>query len=129
MRLIYKIWLDNTGMAFGEGAYKLLKGVEATGSLLQAATSLRMAYTQARHIIAHCERNLGFALISRKTGGVSGGGSHLTREAIELKKKYEEVRSQVADALSETYTRHFNEPVDVSFYEVAPRKRRKKTAT
>jgi molybdate transport system regulatory protein len=127
MRLIYKIWLDNTGMAFGEGAYLLLKGVERTGSLLQAATSLGMAYTQARRIIASCERHLGFPLISRKTGGVSGGGSDLTPEAIGIMSKYEKVRAQVEDALGETYKRHFNEQADVSFLKIAHRKRTKKS--
>jgi molybdate transport system regulatory protein len=126
MRLIYKIWLDNTGMAFGEGAYLLLKGIERTGSLLQAATSLEMAYTQARRIIASCERHLGFPLISRKTGGVSGGGSHLTPEAVGIMNKYEKVRALVEDALGETYRRHFNERVDVSFRRTVHHKRVKK---
>jgi molybdate transport system regulatory protein len=128
MRLIYKIWLDHTGMAFGEGAYRLLKGVEATGSLLQAAMSMRMAYTQARRIIGHCEHNLGFTLISRKTGGVSGGGSHLTPEAVEIIKKYEEVRTQVEDALEESYTRYFDTPIDVKIHEPVLRTRKKRPA-
>ncbi len=117
------MWLDNDGRAFGEGPYRLLKGVEETGSLWRAAAAMGMAYSKARRIISCCERNLGFTLITRKAGGVSGGGSKLTPEAIEIMGKYETIRAQLEAALGATYARHFGEPAEVQFHEVAVRKR------
>jgi len=126
MKVIFKMWLDSGGRAFGEGPYRLLKGVEETGSLWKAAAALEMAYSKARRIIACCERNLGFVLITRKAGGVSGGGSKVTPEAIELMGKYERVRAQIEDALRKTYAKHFGEPAEVQFYETVVRKRGRK---
>ena len=47
MKLAYKVWLDNEGKAFGEGPYRLLKLVEKTGSLHQAAMEMKMSYRKA----------------------------------------------------------------------------------
>ena len=123
MKVVYKIWLDNNGTAFGEGPYRLLKGVEKTGSLWKAAAALDMAYSKARRIISCCERSLGFALTTRQAGGVSGGGSKVTPEAAELMKKYEALRADVADVLGETYRKHFGESVPVQFCAVTIHKR------
>ena len=37
MKVGYKIWLENNGKAFGSGPCELLKGVQETSSLNQAA--------------------------------------------------------------------------------------------
>lgn len=126
VRVIFKIWLDKGGIAFGEGPYRLLRGVETTGSLWQAAAALQMAYAKARHLISCCERSLGFALTTRKIGGASGGGSRVMPEAVKLMREYEEVREEIKDALAKAYKRHFGEPAEVRVDEVKPRKRRKK---
>jgi molybdate transport system regulatory protein len=129
MKVIYKVWVANSGeIAFGEGPYRLLKGVEATGSLMKAATAMGMAYSKARRLIMCCERNLGFVLTSRKIGGVSGGGSQLTAQAAELLRKYEAFVAEAEEAIGETYQKTFGEPAQVQFYSPAPRKRRRKPA-
>jgi molybdate transport system regulatory protein len=53
------------------------------------------------------EKRLGFSLLERKVGGVSGGGSHLTPEAREFMKRYEAFRREVEGALQSIYTKHF----------------------
>jgi molybdate transport system regulatory protein len=130
MKLTYKIWLDNNGgSAFGEGPYRLLKGVELTGSLWEAAAGLGMAYSKARRLIQGCERSLGFALTLRKKGGVSGGSSEVTTEAIELMRMYESLRPEIEDAIAETYKKHFGHSVLVELYAMITQKRgRKKQA-
>jgi molybdate transport system regulatory protein len=128
MKVVYKIWLDNSGRAFGEGPYRLLKGVEETGSLMKAATSMEMAYSKARRLISCCESSLGFALTTRKAGGVSGGGSNVTNEAARLMRKYEGLRSQAEDAIGETYRKHFGDPVEIQFYRMVTKKRGGKLA-
>jgi len=127
MKLIYKIWLNNDGdKAFGEGPYKLLKGVQATGSLREAASGLGMAYSKARRIIANSERNLGFALTRKKIGGVSGGGSEVTDEGVQIMAAYERLRSEIENAIGKVYKKHFGQSVEVQFYKTVARKRGEK---
>jgi molybdate transport system regulatory protein len=102
MKLTYWIWLEQGGArAFGEGPYLLLKGVESTGSLAEAAAGAGMAYSKARRIMEGCERSLGFALTRRKRGGPAGGGSEVTAQAAELMRIWETVRAEAGDALGE----------------------------
>ena len=124
-KLIYKIWLqNNTGRTFGEGPYLLLKGVESTGSLKEAAAGTGMAYSKARRIIACCERSLGFALTVRKKGGTSGGGSSkVTAEGAELMRVYEALRREIEEAIGKTYEKHFGQAVPVQFHKMITQKR------
>lgn len=124
MKLVYKIWLDKDGdKAFGEGPYKLLKGVQATGSLREAAMELGMAYSKARRIIAKGEKNLGFPLTRKRIGGVSGGGSEVTDEGIRIMAVYESLRSEIEEALGNVYKKHFGQSIEVEFYKMIVRKR------
>jgi len=108
MKVIYKLWLENNGgRAFGEGPYLLLKGVETTGSLRQAAAAMEMAYSEARRLISYCERSLGLALVRRKIGGGSGGGAEVTNDAAKLMRKHEALRMDIEGAIGEAYRKHF----------------------
>ena len=107
MRVLYRVWLDNNGKAFGEGPYRLLKGVERLGSLHQAAMEMKMSYRKAWLTVNACEERLGFALIDRKTGGASGGGSHLTVKGKNFVKRYEEFRRETNKAIERIYRKHF----------------------
>lgn len=103
----YKVWFENDGKAFGEGPYKLLKGIEKTGSLHKAAIEMDMSYRKAWMIINACESRLGFSLLERKVGGVSGGGSDITIAGRAFIKQYEQFRNDVKTAIEETYHRYF----------------------
>lgn len=130
MRLTYKIWLENMdSRAFGEGPYRLLKGVELTGSLWEAAVAMGMAYSKARRVIAGCERSLGFPLTRRQTGGATGGGSEVTRDAFALMRTYESLRSNIEEAIGELYRKHFGHSVQVQLFVTEPRKRREREAS
>ncbi len=78
VKIGYKVWLDNNGKAFGDGPYALLRRVEKMGSLHQAAKQMGMSYSKAWRLIRTLEERLGFALLERKVGGPSGGGSQVT---------------------------------------------------
>jgi molybdate transport system regulatory protein len=107
MRVAFKIWLDNDGKAFGEGPYRLLKGIEKTGSLRQAAAEQRMSYRKAWIVIKHVEERLGLPLLERKVGGVSGGGSVLTPSGKSFMRVYERFRTEADKALERIYHKHF----------------------
>ncbi len=107
MRVVYRVWLDNDGKVFGEGPYRLLKGVEKLGSLHRAAIEMKMSYRKAWLTLKTCEERLGFALLDRQTGGTSGGGSHLTARAKDFITRYEHFRKDVREGLEKSYRKHF----------------------
>ena len=107
MKVGYKVWIDNDGKAFGEGPYQVLKSVEETGSLHQAAMQLNMSYRKAWLMIQEMEKRLGFPLLERKVGGMSGGGSHITPEGKKFMKSYEGFRQDVKNVIEDTFKKHF----------------------
>ena len=111
MKIAYKIWLDNNGKAFGDGPYELLKRVEKTKSLHQAAHQMGMAYSKAWGLIQTLEDRLGFALLERRVGGKSGGGSQVTPKAKKLMNHYERFRKDVKIALEKIYQKYFGSPL------------------
>ncbi len=107
MRVAYKIWLDNDGKAFGEGPYRLLRGIEKSGSLRQAAIEQGISYRKAWCVLRDVEKKLGFNLLDRKTGGLSGGGSVITSSGKSLMQRYERFREEANKALEQIYHKHF----------------------
>ncbi len=107
MKVASKIWIDEDGKAFGDGPYELLKGVEKTDSLHQAANQMGMSYSKAWGLIRVLERRLGYPLLERKVGGLSGGGSRLTPKAKELMATYERFRKEVEICIEKIFQKHF----------------------
>ena len=107
MRLLYKIWLDYRGRAFGDGPARLLDGVQEQGSLRKAAQELGMSYNKAWRILHAAEQRLGFPLLDRSVGGSLGGGSHLTPEARDLVRRYRAVSIEAEAALEAVFQKHF----------------------
>jgi molybdate transport system regulatory protein len=109
LKIAYKVWLDNDGKAFGEGPYKILKQIEKTGSLHQAAIDLKISYRKAWVMIRIVEDKLGFDFLERKVGGIAGGGSQLTPAGKAFLKKYKEFRKDIEKILKKTYQKHFGQ--------------------
>ena len=111
MRAVTRItFLDENGEKFfGEGPARLLRGVEATGSLRASAMSMGMAYTKALKLIRNAEKALAFPLIRRSAGGKDGGGSCLTEEGKEWLQRYEDYRDACKEASSRLYLEFFPE--------------------
>jgi molybdate transport system regulatory protein len=107
MKISYKIWLDHHGKAFGDGPCELLKWVEKDNSLHRAAGRMGMAYSKAWRLIQTLEQRLGFLLLERRTGGLSGGGSRVTPKAKELMDRYGRFQKETRDALEKVYRKHF----------------------
>lgn len=109
MKVAYKVWLDQNGKAFGEGPYNLLRGIDQTGSLRKASLQMDMSYNQAWNLVRAIEGRLGFALITRRAGGVSGGGSELTPEGRRLMNAYALFRDEVRESLEQVFNKYFGE--------------------
>ncbi|MGQ9509534.1 MAG: winged helix-turn-helix domain-containing protein [Thermodesulfobacteriota bacterium] len=107
MKAGFKIWIDNQGKAFGDGPYELLRRVEKTHSLHQAALQMKMSYSKAWRLIRTMEERLGLVLLHRKVGGALGGGSQVTSEAKDLMKRYKMFRQEAEVALGKIFNDHF----------------------
>lgn len=107
MKVACKIWIDQNGKAFGDGPYKLLKGVVKTGSLHKAADHMGMAYSKAWKLIRTMEQRLGFILLDRKVGGRYGGGSSVTPKAKEFMSNYEQFHEEVDVMINKIFQKHF----------------------
>ncbi len=107
-----KIWLERDNKKiFGDGPWDLLKRIERTGSLRQAAAEIKMSYSQAWRLIRMIEKNIGFPLLRRKAGGAGGGHSELTGKATRLIKAYEQFRLEGNANLEGLYKKHLAAPL------------------
>lgn len=86
----------------------MLKGVEKTGSLRQTAAEQGISYRKAWSVLRDIEEKLGFHILERKAGGVSGGGSVLTPSGKSLMRRYEQFRAEANEALERIYRKHFS---------------------
>ena len=111
MKVITRIlFLNDDGEKFfGEGPYRLLRGVVETGSLRASAMRMGMAYTKALKLMKNAENALGFPLTMRTTGGKNGGGSRLTPEGEEWLKRYEAYTDACVQANRRLYLDFFPE--------------------
>ena len=72
------------GIEVDEDVLELLRLIRATGSVNKAALKLGIPYSTAVRRIKVLEARLGLKLVLSTRGGVNGGGSMLTREALEI---------------------------------------------
>ncbi len=98
MKVNYKIWIEDGEKFYGVGPHLLLRGVAQSGSLSDAAKSMKISYKKALAVIARAEEQLGFKLLDRKIGGASGGGSRLTAQGERWMAQFEGFKVRV-DAL------------------------------
>lgn len=85
----YRFWLETEEeWVFGQGAFKLLKGIQEKGSLSGSAKALGMSYRYAWGIIKQIEKKMGVSVLKTYTGGTSGGGSTLTQIGKDLMDTY-----------------------------------------
>lgn len=103
----YKIWLDKDGAIIGEGIFKLLASIRATGSISQASREMGMSYRAAWGKIKTAEAHWGVKLISTQVGGEMGGGAVLTPDAEEFMQKYGLLRQEVDRAVQNIFEQVF----------------------
>lgn len=79
-----------------------MEAVDKYGSIFVASDHLDMSYRYALHRISLAEKRLGYKLIKRHRGGVSGGFSELTAEGKKLLVAYRKIEKEIEKFL-ETY--------------------------
>ncbi len=94
-RPVLTVRIFGQNKCFGPGVAQLLKRVQEKHSLRAAAISMEMAYSKAWTVIKTAEKELGFELLVRTTGGKHGGGASLSERAVAILAAYEEYRTKL----------------------------------
>ena len=113
--LNYKLWLSSvTGEGIiEEDKYKLLKLIDAKGSLKAASAEIGISYRKAWGDMKKAESLLGYELIIRQRGGKSGGLSLLTEKAKKLLEAYNVLHTRMDDAVEKAYEEFKNKTKDL----------------
>ncbi|MEN6439174.1 MAG: LysR family transcriptional regulator [Syntrophobacter sp.] len=100
-----KIWIEDADeeVVFGAGRLYILEAVSRNGSIHAAAQELKMSYRAVWGKLRATEKRLGQPLLSRKTGGIQGGGSELTPFARELIDRFGRLDAVVRNAADELF--------------------------
>lgn len=99
-----KIWLEVDGRyVFGLGIGEILKAVEATGSIKEAARHVGKSYRHVWARIKAIERDLGLPLVLTRVGGGESQRSTLSEEARILVRHFDELRSRVFELVEQQF--------------------------
>lgn len=85
----------------GPGKARLLQRIAETGSLSQAARDMDLTYRQAWLMLAEMNEAFRNPLTESVTGGVRGGGMHLTPNGREVLSLYQEIQDTCEKAAGE----------------------------
>ena len=100
---------DNENIFFGPGVAELLRAIEKTGNVKDAAATMNLSYTKAWAMLRNAKKGMkADAVISRK-GGINGGSAYLTDEGKKLLEKYERFEKEDKKELEATFIRCFEE--------------------
>jgi len=102
-----KVWLEKEGnVIYGDGRQALLRAIDQTGSIRQAASKLGMSYRAAWGKIKATEERLGIELVSKKAGGTDSGTT-LTENGREFMRKYEQFKKESNETVDKIYKKYF----------------------
>jgi molybdate transport system regulatory protein len=91
----------------GIGLVWLLRGVEKTGSLNQAAKEMRMSYSKAHKLVKTLETALGWKVLACARGGNLRGGSFVTARGLKFLERYEGLDAAVRGQSEKLFKKAF----------------------
>lgn len=78
-----RLWLEGQeGTFLGYGRIVLLEQIVQSGSIAQAARSMKMSYKQAWDLVNSMNRQAGAPLVTKVCGGSRGGGAKVTERGL-----------------------------------------------
>ncbi|HXK33607.1 MAG TPA: LysR family transcriptional regulator, partial [Dehalococcoidia bacterium] len=105
-----KLWVERDGkIVLSAYRVRLLRLVEETGSLSEAAQRMGLSYRRAWGKVKEIEQNLGVPLLESSAGGAGGGGSRLSAEGRRLVEAYEAYERAAHAAMRAEFYRVFGE--------------------
>jgi molybdate transport repressor ModE-like protein len=114
LRARFKLWLSTKDVegVFGDGKWRLLKAIDAEGSLKAASESLRISYRKAWGDLKKAQDALSIALVEKQRGGNIGGQTTLTEQGKRWVKAYTRFRSDIEKAVEKAYKKYIEELVN-----------------
>ncbi len=95
LRVRYWIYLDGSKF-FGLGRAQLLRHIEESGSIANAAKAMGMSYKKAWAMVDDMNSKAKEPYVVAKKGGKSGGGTELTEAGRKMLKSYENLNDKLA---------------------------------
>lgn len=113
LRTRFKLWLSSEDAegVFGDGKWRLLKSIDAKGSLRAASLSLHISYRKAWGDLKKAQRCLNIPLVEKQRGGTLGGRTELTEHGKKWVEAYTRFRSDIEKATEKAYEKHIRELV------------------
>ncbi|MCL4459039.1 MAG: LysR family transcriptional regulator [Chloroflexi bacterium] len=103
-----KFWIEKDGeLVLSDWRVELLEAIEETGSLSRAAERVGVAYRRAWGKIKEMEGRLGVKMIVAQSGGLGGGGTHLTPEAKDYIRRYRRFRAGLKNMVDKRFEEAF----------------------
>lgn len=99
---------DDEDIFFGPGVAELLRAIERTGNVKEAAATMKLSYTKAWTMLKNTKRGIGEDAVVSKKGGIGGGYAYLTDAGKELLERYEQFEAKAHAELEETFRSCFN---------------------
>ena len=105
-----KLWIEKDGrLALSAYRVRLLRLIDETGSLAEAAVNMGLSYRRAWGKLREIESNLGIKLVASEAGGAGGGGSRLTEDGRRLIDIFERFQAATERDLAQEFARFFAE--------------------
>jgi len=103
-----KLWVEKDGkLALSVYRVRLLRLIDETGSLAEAAEGMGLSYRRAWGKLREIESNLGLKLVASEAGGAGGGGSRLTEDGRRLVEIFERFQAATERDLAQAFARFF----------------------
>ncbi|MFT6995542.1 MAG: molybdate transport system regulatory protein [Maribacter sp.] len=97
-----RIWIEaGDNVLIGEGRVKLLKAIEAEGSLVKGAKAIGMSYKRAWTLVDAVNKSATEAVVTKTIGGTKGGGTILTPYGKKLIEAFETINKNCWDFLDQ----------------------------
>ena len=107
VRAVVQVHLTAQKDFFDADAARLLEMIDQTGSIQDACMKTGISYSKGAKMIKNAEKQLGFRLLERRTGGSGGRGSRLTEAGRKLVDQYRRMLARVQKDADHAYRECF----------------------
>ncbi|CAM3354259.1 winged helix-turn-helix domain-containing protein [Zobellia roscoffensis] len=99
-----RIWIEvGNNVLVGEGRVRLLKEIEAQGSLSKAAKNIGMSYKKAWTLVDAVNKSAKEAVVTTSVGGQKGGGTVITPYGKGLIEAFERINKKCWEFLDQEF--------------------------